>query len=333
MTGVVLHRLAKAALAVLALVVAPALAGWAVGGVVGAAAVILGGLMGALMALGAGWRHARAAVPAMAVALPVAGLLSGTWAWAALVTAIAAAGGAMSRHGLQRIGLTVALVAAVAPHAEGTRDAVVAAVLVVLGGLLGVQLARRAGAAETSPARETTPAHAAAVALGIGVATAVACALALWLPVAHGVWIPMTVLLVAMPSSEGFARHAGERLVGTVIGVVVLLPLGFLDLPRAASLALSLVCLVLALGWTRPTWLLAATSTMAVVLLLAPAEQTVDVASTRLLDTLIGIAVISAVVVLGRVLLPRPDDPLAIPPGPGQGAPPVADDVLPGGSR
>jgi uncharacterized membrane protein YccC len=115
-------------------------------------------------------------------------------------------------------------------------------------------------------------------------------------------WVMLTVFVILQPNGRSTVGKALVRVLGTLVGVVVVVALTAL-LPQAWALPLALVALAVSLALsTRSTWLSAAFGAAAAVLVGLPGDNIVEYAGARLLDTVIGSLLALAA---GYLLWPR----------------------------
>lgn len=298
----VVGALIRATMLVLLLVVIPGVVGLVTAGSRGSVALTVGSLFSFVAARTLGWRLVRNRVAVLALAFVVGAITAGTWS-AVLAAALAGAvAGFSARWGTVPIyGLTMLVVTTAQPFISSAGatvanvgEAALAFLMVCIGGLFGTELARRTGAEEQTP----QPPFANDRAIRLSVAFALAMAIATGIAVASGLprayWIPMTVAVVALPTAEGTLARGRDRLTGTIIGLVALVPLALVHPPRTVTLAVAAVMLVLVIATPRPYWLQTTFTTVMILLLVAP-ESTVQIAGERLMETLAGLAVLAAV--------------------------------------
>lgn len=105
-------------------------------------------------------------------------------------------------------------------------------------------------------------------------------------------WAFLAALVVLLPTAKSPVRLAASRVVGTIVGVAVLLPLS--DLLPTAALVVGAVPLVLvgsAYKARYPVQGDAAIAMGAIIMIGAPAGAIADFAARRLLDTVVGAAI------------------------------------------
>lgn len=264
---------------------------------------VLVAAFGLVCALNAGWRRTLALVPVLVAGTLLGSLTAGTAAWPWLVGLLGGAVGLSTRAGLAAPAVIAGFITVGVPPAP---DGVPWARLVVVAvmGLYAVALARALGVPGLIPGRRLPWPHAVVTAAVCAAATAVAATVALASGTRFGAWAPATLFLLVLPSAElSLPRRAAHRVVGTVLGVTggVLLGTGAPVGPLGPAVLALYLCLVL----TRPMWLSAALSTVAVVLLLDPTAEA-GVAGTRVgavvTAAVLGLSAAALLSLLGRVL-------------------------------
>ncbi|MEM8620301.1 MAG: FUSC family protein [Actinomycetota bacterium] len=127
-------------------------------------------------------------------------------------------------------------------------------------------------------------------ALRLGVVVTIAEILALLDPFERGYWIPLTVVTVLKPDFGSTLDRGLQRIVGTMLGVLVALGLVLLLGDYPWLLAIALIVATFALGTViEANYAVGVVAlTPSVILLLAIANANADVVFLRLFDTLIG---------------------------------------------
>lgn len=290
----VVSRIAKA-LAVLAVVVVlPAVVAGAAFGPGGAQGLVMGVLGGLLATTAAGPRAAVAVAPVLVLGGVVVSAAAGSWAWAAALGALGVAVGALAARAAASPLLEVGVVLCVIPAADSPWRL---AVGLSLGYALGVVAGRATGGGvqqlrSRDAAPRVTLALGAIGGLAVGGGAAIGYA-AGWV---HAGWLPLTVLLIGQARLADLDRGRARiraRLLGTLVGLVVLVPLVVLVLPQAWRTVATIVLLGMALSETRTHyWLSLAAGTAAVVLVgSGPVE---DASGERLAAVVIGALVVGA---------------------------------------
>ncbi|MCB2175201.1 MAG: FUSC family protein [Actinomycetales bacterium] len=273
----VVRRMAKA-LAVLAVVVVlPAVVAGAVFGAGAEQGLVLGLLGGLLATTAAGPRAASAVAPVLVLGGVGVSAAAGTWAWVAVLGVLGVVVGALAARAAGSPLLEVGVVLCVVPAAESP-------VRLAVGLALGYALGVVAGAATGAGAQRLRMRDADArlvVALGAlgGLAVGGGAAIGFAAGWDHAGWLPLTVLLIGQARLADLDRGRARiraRLLGTLVGLVVLVPVVVLVLPQAWHVAATIVLLGMALSEVRTHyWLSLAAGTAAVVLVgSGPVEET-----------------------------------------------------------
>lgn len=288
--------------------VLPGVVGLALGGPVGAPALVVGVLVGLLGSISSGSVIAVRVVPFAAAAFALGGLAVGTGWWIVVSFAFAVLAGYSVRWGTMPPFALAAIVAVTTKSIDGVGAAAVGVAFVIVGGMLGIQLTRRLGVPVEQRMTGESRAGALLSASVLSVAVAIGCTIAHFSDWPLGYWIPMTTLVVAQPTVEGRRQHTRDRLKGTLLGFVVLIPLALFDVPRPAVQVAAALAVLLILAVPTPYWLRSLFTTVAVILVMAPREAVFEVAERRVLATLLGVAILAAVGVVAQQSLQR--DPL-----------------------
>jgi hypothetical protein len=126
-----------------------------------------------------------------------------------------------------------------------------------------------------------------------------------------GFWVLLAMMIVGRPTGHAAWRSAFERIVATLIGVVVFL-VAFMLLDERAMLAATALILLVGLAWLeRSSLVVAAAATVFVIAIAGVGQSDYLVwAQSRLIDTIIG-SVIGAVISMFGEARPDPGDPAA----------------------
>lgn len=291
----------------------PLLAGGIAAGATGALAAGLGAVFTLLMVLKAGSRTALRVLPGLVLVIALAALAAGTWWWVALLVLLAVlAGLGSTQGGLVPVALAGMLAASTPPLGTG-EHLLVRLSLAAVAGVYVVVVGRRLGLPDAVPAVRASPGSAPAIALVLGAVVGVGATIALRWSDAHAYWIPVSIFLLSIPV-PGVRIHsaARQRLLGTVLGLAVPVPLVVLGVPGLLRIPLAVLLLLLVLAVPRPVWLNAAFMTALLVLLLDAPAGRVSVGAMRLVDVAIAVALVLAGLVALSWWSGRH------PPGPGQ---------------
>lgn len=258
----------------------------------------------------------------MLLAAVLGPMTAGSPAWVLVVALLAAAAGAAARFGAAAAVSYAALLAVVAPAAEGPAQAVGFAAFVALGGAYSVLVQRRRDASSGSGAVPPIEPRSGAVSAVLAVLTAAsvgaAAALALALDGPRAVWLPMTVLIVLGPVATGHSQRNRERLVGTLVGAIVATAIGLASPPAWLLGALVVIALVAVLATAGVRYRIqVAWITILVLLGSAPADQVADLAVERAGLTLLAALIVAMGLPIARLALRAVAAPDADPAGTG----------------
>ncbi len=286
-----LQQLAAAAVVLLLVLAPPVVLAALLGGTAALRGAGLGAVFGLLLCLRSGWRRTLLVTPVLVLALALGLLVAGTGWWVLLVGVVGMAAGLATRVGalapVALVGMVVCTTLAGEERAGlAVTAAWAAAALVYSAGVLRWLGVPDVVAGPILARRDAWPV--AAVLAGV-------VGLAAWVaqqssnPYAY--WLPMTVLLIAVPVPGLRLSHAvRSRVLGTTAGVVVGALLAVVGVPATVRVALVL--------------------SLVVVVVLDPAGAGLAAGGTRLLLTaeaaalaLLGVAVL---VWLGRWPPARP---------------------------
>lgn len=280
-------------------------------------AVLLGAAATLVGAMGAGLGAARAAFPVLVAGGAFATVVLGTVWWVVLVTVLAGLAGLASVRGAMPAFSMAALAAVVAPGPATPEAAVIYAVGLAIGAVYGLLLAGRLDLPAPPVDIELPPAL---VAVVLGGTAGIAAAISLVAGDPRADWIPLTVLILAGTSLRGSRRRTVDRVVGTVMGVVVAVALGELGLPEGVLAGMGVAAMAgsVAVGGGSYRWT-SLLVTLSVVLVAAPGASLPVTAARRLGYTVAGAALLAAGAVAARIVLPhlpRPNGDQPIEPDP-----------------
>ncbi|MEX1106131.1 MAG: FUSC family protein [Ilumatobacteraceae bacterium] len=299
-TAVVSSRAGRLVVVLTMLVVVPAVIGTLVAGPSAGAALPVGVVVSVLCSMTYGRRAALGCVPLLVVAGFLAALTAGTWPWVVVIGVVAGIAGWAVPSGRSGPLAVITLIVITVPGQPDVESAVVFAGFLGLGAALGLALAARMHAPEEveRPRRGGRPLVYMAVS---GVAVAIGGALGVALGWERAYWVPLTIVVLGQVERAEVPGRAGARLLGTMVGVVIVVPLVAAVVPAGALSVLGVVVMLVALSIDpSPYWRFVALLTAGVVLLLTPASGGgIDgIALERFWATVLGVAIISAAVAL-----------------------------------
>ena len=294
-------RLRRAVIVVTSLVV-PVLLAWALAGSLAAFGVGVGAAISTASAAAAGLPAARLGAPAIVAAIVLGSLTAGTWGWIVVVTGFAVIAGAAGARDATAPFLFAAVVSIIAPESVDVVSALWLGGFTAIGCIYGLALARRSGTGDhVEPHRpELAPA---AEALLLGVLGAITAAIALAVDDDQAYWIPMTAMIVAIPTASGTTTRGRERIIGTLTGAAVAIGIALVSPPQLVYAATAVLALILTLTTAGLAYRIQATFITLFVLLAGGAPRQ-DLVERRVVFTLVGAAVLTtgavAITVIGR---------------------------------
>jgi len=261
------------------------------------------GLMGGVFAStgGDGRNVAMKLFPLIVVGGAISAATAGTYWWVLLLLVLGGLIGRLSAAGRAVAVIEVCIVVVTADRVESWEDLIKFTVFFALGYLAGVFLGRLAGAPDFTEAQPFTHINPIGATLlgAASLAIAGAIALAVGWEDGKGYWLPMVFLIMLefyLVNDEGTDRRmVVYRLLGTILGIAVLLPL-VPELPVLGQVAAfaGLAAAGIATSDAR-YWLSAAFVTAAVVLVTSIGSDPTTAANERLWATLVAFVLVGAV--------------------------------------
>lgn len=290
------RRFVKCFLLVTVVMIVPLVAIAAVVGLTPAMAFPFGLMAGLFAATGDGRWIAWRLLPVLVVGAVAAAATTGTWWWVLVLALTGAVVGYLCTQGWAVAIIEVAICTTTADPIDGARDMILYAVFCIVGYAVGIFLAKLAGVPEDrreTPVNLLRPVRAAIVG---AVALAAAGALAVPTNWSKMFWFPMSFLILleyVVGRDQGGWRMVGYRFIGTLLGVIVLVPI-IGRLPGVAQFVAIVASLALGMAVSNDRyWLGAAFITVGVVLFSGVGQDPLDVAQQRW----------TAIVVAGVILL------------------------------
>ena len=300
--------------AVLVAVVLPVGLMEALAGKLGSSAMILGLLLGVLGGKIGGTRRMLYLTPAVAVAAGLGAITAYDWSWVALLAVVGVIIGAGIRFGWLPPLLMLGFAATFATATSSARNAVEYGVIVGIGTLYGVVLARRFKAPEVVEGQRVPVQTAILVAIVFGIALGGCAAIGVALGWTEPYWVPEPILLLTLYIVMGKRERIREKAIGTTVGVIAVTPVAIAAPSPLATSVIAGVAFLLSFAFYRKSyWLYYALFTFALVLALAPPGHAGSEASHRGSEILIGIGILviglAIIHALGSWLSERYPDP------------------------
>jgi len=299
--------------AVLVVAVLPALLMWVLVGEFGAAAMVIGLLLGAVGAKLGGTRRMAYLAPGTGVAAGLGAYAAYGWWWAGLLALTGVITGAGIRFGWFGPLLMIPYAATFVVPEASARNATVYGVIVGIATLYGVVLARRFGVPEVVEGPRLTLPVAAVVAIVFGTVMGVSASIGVALGWMEPYWVPEPVLILVLYILMGKRDRIRGKAIGTSLGVAAAIPLAIVSPPAWVLTAVGTVVFIVALTQAKTYWLMYGLYTFSLVLLLSSPGQVGFEAEERGFQILVGVGllVVGLVVVhaLGDWLSKRDPQP------------------------
>ena len=285
----VLHILGAA----LVVVVLPVGLMQALAGKPGAAAMIVGLLLGVLGAKIGGTRRMLYLVPAVAVSAGLGAITAYDWSWVVLLAVVGVIIGGGIRFGWLAPLLMVGFAATFAAETSSGKIAVEYGVIVGIGALYGIVLARRFEAPKVVEGDRVPVQTAILVAIVFGTALGATAAIGVALGWTEPYWVPEPVLLLTLYVLAGKRERIREKAIGTTVGAIAVVPVAIAAPPALATSVIAGVAVQVSFTvYSKRYWLYYALFTFALVLALAPPGHAGSEAAHRGSEILIGTGIL-----------------------------------------
>jgi Fusaric acid resistance protein-like len=285
--------------ALLVAVVMPVVLVGAVVGELGAGAMLVGLLLGAVGSKIGGTRRTLYLTPAIGLAAWLGALTAYDWWWVALLAVAAVIAGAGIGAGWLPALLMIPFAETFAAPTESGRDALAYGVIVALGALYGIVLARRFGAAPVVEGQRLPRPAATGVAIVFGLVLGASAAIGVALGWTEPYWVPEPVLILVLYILMGKRERIRGKALGTALGAGAAIPVAILAPPAWVIALLATVAILLAVAEANRYWLMYGSYTFSLVLILAAPGQIGVEAEERGVQILAGIGLL----VVGLVVL------------------------------
>jgi Fusaric acid resistance protein-like len=272
--------------------VLPALVMGALVGELGVAAVLTGLLLGATGAKIGGTHRMLFVAPVLGVAAGLGAYTAYDWWWVALLAGAGVIAGAGIRFGWLPALLMVPYAATFVTPVSSVKDAVIYGVVVGIGALYGVVLARRFGAPDVVEGDHLAPGVAAVVAIMFGIVLGASAAIGVALSWTEPYWVPEPVLILVLYILMGKRDRIRGKAIGTALGVAAAIPVAIISPPAGVLAGVGAVAFVVALTQAKTYWLMYGLYTFSLVLLLASPGHVGFEAEERGFQILVGIALL-----------------------------------------
>ena len=264
-------------------------------GLTPAMAYPFGAMAGLFATTGDGARAAWRLLPVLVVGAVAAAATTGTWWWVLVLGVTGAVVGYLSTQGWAVAIIEVAICTTTADPVHGWKNLLTYAVFCVIGYVAGIFLAKLGGAPDDRRAvtQNLLVPHRAAVVGALALAAAGAMAVPThW---SKMFWFPMTFLILleyVVGRDQGGWKMVGYRFAGTLLGVIILVPI-IGRLPGVAQFIAIIASLAAGMAISNDRyWLGAAFITVGVVLFSGIGQDPLHVAHQR------WVAIVAAGVIL-----------------------------------
>ncbi len=293
------RRIAVVVGAIVLVLIAPMLIALSVAGPGAAAATLMSIVAAVLGCMRSGWKRTAWVVPLFGAYAAVVCTVGYGWGWVIVLGFVGLVAGIGFASGFMAALLYAGLVPAMVTQVVGLRDALLTAAFAIIGGVLGVLVGKRIGTKPTVPGNEAWRGHEAisgALVAGLFVAGA-AIAVSTGLP--HGYWIALTLIVVIPPLVQrDDTRRGRERLIGTVGGLLIVIPISLIPLPEWAFYLIGFALLVPAFAVLKKSYTYYAFfESAAVVMLVSAGNDLVGTDAARIEASAIGVALVAVAVV------------------------------------
>ncbi len=293
------RRIAKVVLAIVLVLMAPTVIAFVVVGPGAAAATLMSIVAAVSGSMRSGWRRAAWVVPLLGVYAFATSVVGYGWGWVVVMGLVGLTAGIGLAYGFLPALLYAGMVPTLVTTVVSTREALFTALFAVLGGILGVITGQRMGMKPEVPGKQNWTGHEAlsgALCAGLFVA-GTSIAVATGLP--HGYWVALTLIVVIPPIVQGDdTRRGRERLIGTVAGLAIVLPISLIPLPQWAVYLIGFALLVPAFAVMKKnyTWY-AFFESAAIVMLVSAGSDMVNLDAARIEASVIGVALVAVAVI------------------------------------
>jgi MFS family permease len=262
-------------------------------------ALIVGLLLGGVGSKLGGTRRMAVLAPVIGLAAGLGALTAFDWWWAALLATVGVLTGAGIGFGWLAPLLMVPYAATFVSPASSGRDALIYGVVVAIGTLYGIVIARRFGAPEVADGQRAPLPTAAVVAVVSGAVLGGAAAIGVALGWTEPYWVPEPVLILALYILMGKRDRIRGKAIGTSLGVAAAIPVALLDPPGWVLTTVGAIVFVLAFTQAEKYWLMYGMYTFSLVLVLASPGQVGAEAAERGFQILVGVGLL----VIGLIVM------------------------------
>ena len=293
------RRITRVVGVIILVLIAPMVIAYVVAGPGAAAATLMSIVATVSASVRSGWHRAAWVVPLVGAYAFATSTIGYGWGWVIVMGFVGLTAGLGFASGFMSALLYAGMVPTMVTQVVGTRDALLTAAFAILGGALGVLVGKRLGTKPTVPGNAKWAGHeaiAGAVVAGLFVA-GTSIAVAMGMP--HGYWVALTLIVVIPPIAQGDDTKRGkERLIGTVGGLLIVIPLSLVPLPQWAFYLIGFALLIPAFAIMRKNYTYYAFfESAAVVMLVSAGSDLVGLDAARIEASVIGVALVAVAAV------------------------------------
>lgn len=297
--------------AILLLLVAPMVIAFLVAGAEASAAAVMAVMAAVSGSMRSGWHRAALVVPLLGVLAFATSMTGYGWGWVIVMGLVGLAAGIGLPSGFMPALIYAGMVPTLVTQATTVGHAFLIALCAVLGGTLGVLAAARLHMKPVVPGLPGWAGHEALSGLLLAGLFAIGAGIAVATGLPHGYWVTLTLIVIIPPIAQGDDTKRGrERLFGTVLGLLIVIPVSLIPLPRWAVYVIGFALLVPAFSVMRRNYVYYAFfESAAIVMLVSAGNDLVGTDAARVEASGIAVALV-AIAVLGitwgvRHLSPR----------------------------
>ena len=292
-------RIARVVGVIIIVLIAPMVIAYVVAGPGAAAATLMGIVATVSACVRSGWHRAAWMVPLIGAYAVVTSMVGYGWGWVIVMGFVGLTAGIGFPSGAMSALLYAGLVPAMVTQVVSTRDALLTGLFAVLGSALGVLLGKRLGTKPTVPGNEKWAGHEATSGALVAALFVAGTSIAVATGMPHGYWVALTLIVVIPPVAQGDdTRRGRERLIGTVGGLLIVIPLSLIPLPQWAFYLIGFTLLVPAFAIMRRNYTYYAFfESAAVVMLVSAGNDLVGLDAARIEASAIGVALVAVAAV------------------------------------
>jgi len=285
-------RTAHVLVAVLVGVALPAVLVGVLIGEFAAYAMLVGVLLGGVGSKLGGTHRMAMLAPAIGVAAALGVYTAYDWWWAVLLASTGLLTGAGIGFGWLAPLLMIPYAATFVSPATSARDALIYGVVVAIGTLYGIVIARRFAAPEVVDGQRLPLPVAAIVAFVSAAILGGAASIGVALGWTEPYWVAEPVLILVLYILMGKRDRIRGKAIGTSLGVAAAIPVALADPPAWVLTVVGTVVFVLALTQAKKYWLMYGLYTFSLVLLLSAPGQVGIEATERGVQILLGVGLL-----------------------------------------